>query len=69
MKISVENWDSVRASILQVGIKDTEDYPDGALKTIVANDGQRYEFSRTSFEQFKKAGLLKLGIHVRRKKG
>ena len=66
MKVNVENWDTVRTRLLQVGIKDTEDYPNGALKTIIASDGQRYEFSKETFDQFKKAGWLRLGIRVQR---
>jgi hypothetical protein len=67
VKVTPENWDSIQETIRKVGIKDTEDYPNGALKVIIANNGERFEFSEETFKQSKNAGLLKLGFRLGRK--
>ena len=68
VKVTLENWDSIQETIRKVGIKDTEDYPNGALKLIIANNGDRFEFSEETFKQFNYAGLLKVGIRLGRTK-
>ena len=68
VRVTLENWDSIQETIRKVGIKDTEDYPNGALKLIIANNGDRFEFSQETFKHFKNAGLLRVGFRLGRKK-
>jgi hypothetical protein len=68
IKVTLDKWDVVRATILKAGIRNAEEFPDGASKTITANDGKRYEFPREIFDQVRTAGIPELGLRVRRAK-
>jgi hypothetical protein len=64
LKITLENWPYVQKKAREVGIKDAEYNSKGELQAIVTKDGERFEFSIEVFEQFKNAGLLRLGRRV-----
>jgi hypothetical protein len=65
LKITLENWPYVQKKAREVGIKDAEYNSKGELQAIVTKDGERFEFSVEAFEQFKNAGLLRLGRGLR----
>ena len=56
----------IDAITLRIGIKDAEYDSSGELHIIIASNGERYEFSRDTLEQFQKAGLTKLGIRIQK---
>ena len=64
MKVTVENWPSVQKRALESGISNVEYNDRGELQFFVTNDGEKFEFSHETFEQFKNAGLLRLGRRV-----
>ncbi len=61
MKITIENWPYVQKKASEVGIENTEYNSRGELQAIVTKEGERFEFSAEAFEQFRNAGLLRLG--------
>jgi hypothetical protein len=69
LKITLENWPYVQKKAREVGIESTEYNANGELQTIVTKDGERFEFSAEAFEQFKNAGLLRLGRGLRHDRG
>lgn len=64
MKVTVENWPAVQKKVLEFGIQHVEYNDRGELQFFVTNDGEKYEFPPEAFEQFKKAGLLKIGKRI-----
>ena len=66
MKVTIDNWDSVQREIRESGIKAVERDSNEVLKVITTVKGDKFEFSIELFEEFKKAGLLKLGVKVNR---
>jgi hypothetical protein len=61
LKITLENWPNVQKKAREIGIKDVEYGSKGALAVIITKDGERFEFTVEAYEQFKDAGLLRLG--------
>jgi hypothetical protein len=68
LEVTVENWSLVQEKLRQFGIKDTQYDSKGAVTIIIAKNGQQFEFSWDTLEQFQKAGLTKLGVRIERKK-
>jgi hypothetical protein len=68
LKVTIDNWSLVQEKLRQFGINDTEYDSKGALQIIIAKNGERFELSGDTLEQFQKAGLAKLGIRIDRKK-
>ena len=66
MKVTIENWSSVQQEIRKSGIKAIARDSNEVLQVITTNSGDKFEFSLELFEQFKNAGLLKIGIKVNR---
>ena len=66
MQVSLDNWKQVQQKLREVGIASVERSSKEELQVIIAKDGERFEFSKDIFEKFKAAGLLKLGIRIRR---
>jgi hypothetical protein len=60
MKVTVENFSEVQTGVREFGIDNVEYRPGGELQAFTTKDGQRFEFPLESFEEFKRAGLLKL---------
>ena len=67
MKFTLENWSYIQKKVREVGIRNAEYNSKGELQAFTTKDGERFEFSRETFEQFKNAGLLKLGLRVEEK--
>ena len=64
MKVTVENFSEVQNRVREFGI-DTVGYgPRGEVEAFKTKDGQRFEFPPESFEEFKRAGLVKLGKRI-----
>ncbi len=61
MKVTLENWNYVQQKLREVGIRNEERNSKEELQALTTKDGERFEFSRETFEQFKNAGLLKIG--------
>ena len=59
--MTVENFNEVQKRVREFGIDNVEYGPRGELQVFTTKDGQRFEFPPKSFEEFKLAGLLKLG--------
>jgi hypothetical protein len=68
LKVTVDNWSFVQERIRQFGIKDTEYDSKGVLQIIIATNGERFEFSGNTLDQFNKSALTKIGIRIERKK-
>jgi hypothetical protein len=68
LKVTVENWTLVQEKLRQLGIKSSEYDSERAVRIITANNGEQFEFFRDTLEEFKKAGLAKLGVRIERKK-
>ena len=66
MIVTAENWSHVQEKLRQFGIKDTQYDSDGALQIVIAKNDERFEFSRETFEQFKNADLLRIGVRVKK---
>jgi len=64
LKVTVENWPALPKKVLEFGIQHVEYNDRGELQFFVTNDGEKFEFSHETFEQFKNAGLLRLGRRV-----
>ena len=62
MKITLENFNEVRKKAIEVGIDKVQYGPNGEALSVTMKDGQQFEFDRSTFEDFKRAGLMKLGI-------
>jgi hypothetical protein len=60
LKVTVENVSEVQKRVREFGIADVEYGPQGELQAFTTKDGQRFEFPPESFEEFKRAGLLRL---------
>lgn len=61
MKVTVENFSEVQKRVDEFGIDNVEYGPRGELQVFRTKDGQRFEFPPESFEEFKLAGILRLG--------
>jgi hypothetical protein len=61
LKVTVENFSEVQKRVREFGIDDVEHGPLEELQAFTTKDGQRFEFPPESFEEFKRAGLLRLG--------
>ena len=64
LKVTVENFGEVQKKVREFGIDNVEYGPRGELQEFTTKDGQRFEFSPESFEEFKLAGLLRLGRRI-----
>ena len=64
MKVTVENFGEVQNRVRECGIDTVEYGPRGEVQAFTTKDGQRFEFPPESFEEFKRAGLAKLGIRI-----
>lgn len=62
MKITLENFKEVRKKASEVGIDKVQYGPNGEALSFTTKDGQQFEFDPSSFEDFKHAGLIKLGV-------
>jgi hypothetical protein len=69
LNVTVDNWSLVQEKLHLFGIKVTEYDSEGAINMIIAKNGEHFEFSRETLEQFQKAGLTKPGIRIERKSG
>ncbi len=65
MKMTLNNWTYIQQKIREVGIEKIEYNSEEKLQSIITKGGERFEFSPEAFEQFKVAGLLKLGTRAR----
>jgi hypothetical protein len=61
LKIALDNWPYVQKKAREIGIERVEHNSKMELQAFVTKDGERFEFSAEAFEQFKNAGLLRLG--------
>ena len=61
LKVRAENFSEVQKRVREFGIDNVQYGPQGELQVFTTKDGQRFEFPPESFEEFKLAGLLKLG--------
>ena len=61
MKVTVKNIGEVQKRVREFGIDNVEYGPREELQAFTTKDGQRFEFPPGSFEEFKRAGLLRLG--------
>jgi len=68
MKVTIQNWSTIEKTIRDVGIRQVERDSMDVLQAVITNDGQRFEFSQQVFEEFKKAGLLRLGVRINKQK-
>jgi len=64
MIVTSDNWESVRETLLSVGIDHVDRTADGRLLVVYAKDGARFEFTRESFDSLKAAELLRLGTRI-----
>lgn len=64
MKVTLENWNYLQQKVRETGIQKSEYNSKDELKAITTKDGERFEFSRETFDQFKNAGLLKIGRRI-----
>jgi hypothetical protein len=60
LKVTVENFSEVQKRVREFGIDKVEYGPKGELQAFTTKDGKRFEFPLESFEEFKRAGLLRL---------
>jgi len=65
LRITLENFNEVRKKVLEVRIDKVQYGPRGEAVSFTTKDGHEFEFDPASFEDFKRAGLIKLGRRLR----
>jgi len=64
LKITLENFNEVQRKVVEIGIDKVQYGPRGETLSFTTKDGQQFEFDPSTFEDFKRAGLLKLGRRI-----
>jgi len=65
MKITLKNFNKIQQKIVKSGIDHVEYDSGQKLQLIVSKSGDKIEFTKEAFEQFKKAGFIHRGVRTK----